>query len=93
MPPPPKFGGPPVTDIRNTSLLARLAEAGKPLLGSGKQLLGIRARAEPADQEKEDVVWFALNEERPLFAFAGLWTEFKGDPGTKSKSIPDPHMV
>jgi hypothetical protein len=28
---------------------------------------------------KKDVVWFALNEDRPLFAFGGLWTEFKGD--------------
>jgi putative SOS response-associated peptidase YedK len=31
------------------------------------------------------VVWFALNEDRPLFAFGGLWTEFNGDRGTKSK--------
>src|ERR1700731_3217899 len=28
---------------------------------------------------KKDVVWFALYEDRPLFAFAGVWTEFKGD--------------
>lgn len=26
---------------------------------------------------KKDVVWFALNDDRPLFAFGGLWTEFK----------------
>jgi hypothetical protein len=37
---------------------------------------------------KKDVVWFALNESRPLFAFAGIWTEFKGDRGTKSKPVP-----
>ena len=43
--------------------------------------------------KKKDVVWFALNEDRPLFAFAGIWTEFKGDRGTKSKSIPGPHLV
>ena len=42
---------------------------------------------------KKDVVWFALNEDRPLFAFAGIWTEFKGDRGTKSKPIPGPHLV
>ena len=29
----------------------------------------------------------------PLFAFAGIWTEFKGDRGTKSKPIPGPHLV
>jgi putative SOS response-associated peptidase YedK len=36
---------------------------------------------------------FALNDDRPLFAFAGIWTEFKGDRGTKSKPIPGPHLV
>jgi putative SOS response-associated peptidase YedK len=38
-------------------------------------------------------VWFAQNEDRPLCAFAGIWTEFKGDGGTKSKPIPGPHNV
>src|SRR5437773_10192720 len=33
------------------------------------------------------------NEDRPLFSFGGLWTEFKGDRGTKSKPIPGPHHV
>lgn len=28
-----------------------------------------------------------------LFAFGGLWTEFKGNRGTKSKPIPGPHLV
>jgi putative SOS response-associated peptidase YedK len=37
-------------------------------------------------------VWFALNEYRPLFAFAGIWTEFKGDPddGTERNGRADP---
>ena len=49
---------------------------------------------EPNPQtKKKDVVWFALNDDRPLFAFGGLWTEFKGDRGTKSKPIPGPHLV
>ena len=39
------------------------------------------------------MVWFALNENRPLFAFAGIWTMFNGDRGTKSKPIPGPHQV
>jgi putative SOS response-associated peptidase YedK len=34
-----------------------------------------------------------LNDDRPLFAFAGIWTGFKGDRGTKSKPIPGPHLV
>ena len=36
---------------------------------------------------------FARNEARPLFAFAGVWTEFRGDRGSKSKPIPGPHLV
>jgi putative SOS response-associated peptidase YedK len=45
------------------------------------------------ETKKKDVVWFALNADRPLFAFGGLWTEFKGDRGTKSKPIPGPRLV
>jgi hypothetical protein len=45
------------------------------------------------ETKKKDVVWFALNDNRPLTAFAGIWTEFKGNRGTKSKPIPGPHLV
>jgi putative SOS response-associated peptidase YedK len=31
------------------------------------------------ETKKKDAVWFALNEDRPLFAFAGIWTTFNGD--------------
>jgi putative SOS response-associated peptidase YedK len=27
------------------------------------------------ETKKKDVVWFALNDDRPLAAFAGIWTE------------------
>ena len=50
MPPPLRTGGPPVTNIRNTS--SRLAQAGEPMPGPGQQLCRIRAGAEPGDQEK-----------------------------------------
>jgi putative SOS response-associated peptidase YedK len=39
------------------------------------------------------VVWFALNDDRPLAAFGGIWTKYRGDRGTKSKPIPRPHLV
>jgi putative SOS response-associated peptidase YedK len=45
------------------------------------------------ETKKKDVVWFALNDDRPLFAFAGIWTTFNGDRGTKSKPIAGPHEV
>jgi len=41
--------------------------------------------------KKKDVAWLALNNDRPLFAFDGIWTQFNGDRGTKSKPIPGPH--
>ncbi len=50
---------------------------------NGVDQVGILA-AKPA------VVWFALNDDRPLFAFAGIWTTFNGDRGTKSKPVPRP---
>ena len=39
------------------------------------------------------MVWFALNDDRPLTAFAEIWTTFNGDRGTKSKPILRPHQV
>jgi putative SOS response-associated peptidase YedK len=45
------------------------------------------------ETKKKDVVWFALNDDRPLTAFAGIWTEYRGDRGTKSKPVPGPHNV
>jgi putative SOS response-associated peptidase YedK len=45
------------------------------------------------ETKKKDLVWFTLNDDRPLFAFAGIWTEFKGDRGTKSKPIPGRNLV
>jgi hypothetical protein len=57
----------PVTNIRNTNLasLAPLAQTGKPLLGP--------RTAEPNPETgKKDVVWFARNDERPLFAFGAI---------------------
>src|SRR6202171_4375592 len=72
MPPPPRTGGPPVTNIRNTS---------SPhwrmwLKRENRCLVPFNSFAEYAPEphpeiKKKDVVWFALSEDRPLFAFAG----------------------
>ena len=45
------------------------------------------------ETKKKDVVWFALNEDRPPLAFAGIWATFNDDRGTKSKPVPGPHHV
>jgi putative SOS response-associated peptidase YedK len=92
MPPPPRAGGPPVTNIRNTS--SRIGGAGSSLRAANWSPANSFAEYAPEpnpETKKKDVVWFALNDDRPLFAFGGLWTEFKGDRGTKSK--PDPRAA
>jgi putative SOS response-associated peptidase YedK len=94
MPPPPKFGGPPVTNIRNTSSPHWRGW----LKPESRCLVPASSFSEYAPKpnpvtKKKDVVWFALDEQRTTFAFAGLWTEFKGDRGTKSKPVPGPHNV
>jgi putative SOS response-associated peptidase YedK len=94
MPPPPKFGGAPVTNIRNTSSPHWRGW----LKPDNRCLVPASSFSEYAPEPnpvtgKNYIVWFALNEERPLFAFAGLWKEFKGDRGLKSKPAPGPHLV
>jgi putative SOS response-associated peptidase YedK len=94
MPPSPRGANFPVTNIRNTSSPHWRAW----LKPENRCLVLANSFAEYAPEpnpetKKKDVVWFALNEDRPLFAFAGIWTAFKGARGTKSKPIPGPHLV
>jgi putative SOS response-associated peptidase YedK len=93
MPPPPRLPGV-ATNIRNMSSL----HWRKWLKSENRCLVPANSFAEyapvPTPQtKKKDVVWFALGNDRPLFAFAGIWTTFNGDRGTKSKPIPGPHQV
>jgi putative SOS response-associated peptidase YedK len=46
------------------------------MTGSFPDYLANTRRIELGDQ-KEDVVWFAFNDNRPLFTFAGIWTTFQ----------------
>ena len=89
MPPAPKFGGPPVTNIRNTSSPHWRGW----LKPESRSLVPANSFAEYAPEpnpetKKKDVVWFALNDDRPLFAFAGIWTEFRGRPRYKVEAYP-----
>jgi putative SOS response-associated peptidase YedK len=94
IPPPPRAGGPPVTNISNTSSPHRRMW----LKPESRCLVPANSFAEYAPEpnpetKKKDAVWFALEDSRPLFCFAGIWTTFNGDRGTKSKPIPGPHLV
>jgi SOS response associated peptidase (SRAP) len=90
--PRPQFGGPPVTNIRNTSSPHWRGW----LKPENRRLVPANSFVEYAPESnpeiKKDVVWFELKDDRPLFAFAGIWTEFKGDRGTKSKPVPRPEL-
>jgi putative SOS response-associated peptidase YedK len=94
LPPPPRLGRAAVTNIRNTS-----SPHWRGLLTPEHRcLVPANSFAEYAPEtnpltKKRDVVWFAFSEDRPLFAFAGIWGRFNGDRGTKSKPIPGPHLV
>jgi putative SOS response-associated peptidase YedK len=94
MPPPPRTGGPPVTNIRNTTSPHWRGW----LKPESRCLVPFNNFAEYApgpnpETKKKDVVWVAINDDQPLTCFAGIWTEFKGDRGPKSKPIPGPHQV
>jgi putative SOS response-associated peptidase YedK len=88
MPPPPRAGGYPVTNIRNTTSPHWRAW----LRPENRCLVPANSFAEYAPEPnpatgKKDVVWFALDDARPLFAFAGVWTEYRGDRGPKAMPV------
>jgi putative SOS response-associated peptidase YedK len=94
MPPPPEKGRAPVTNIRNTPA----PHWRDWLQPENRCLVPATSFAEYAPEPnpetgKKDIVWFARDDARPPFAFAGIWTEFKGDRGTRSKPVPGPHLV
>jgi len=42
---------------------------------------------------RKDIVWFSLDESRPLFAFAGLWRPWTGTRGTRAKPADGDHEL
>src|SRR6201992_3109984 len=94
MPPPPRPGGAPVTNIRNTSSPHWQGW----LKAENRCLVPFNSFAEYAPEphpetQKKDVVWFAHSDDWPLSSFAGIGTTFNGDRGTKSKPVAGPHLV
>ena len=88
MPGPPQFGGTPVTNIRNTA-----SPHWRRWLGpSNRCLVPVTSFCEWADTKpKKTPTWFALDADRPLFAFAGVWTSWRGVRGTKANPIEGEH--
>lgn len=105
MPNPPQFGGI-TTNIRNVASphWRRWTRPENRCLVPATSFSEYNDRAHPKSLKnsdgsphpmagKKDVVWFALNPSRPLFAFAGIWTEWEGARGTKSNPIEGMHHV
>ena len=90
MPGPPQFGGAPITNIRNTS-----SPHWRRWLGPANRcLVPINSFCEWAQTKpKKTPTWFALDGDRPLFAFAGIWTTWQGVRGTKANPIEGKHQV
>jgi SOS response associated peptidase (SRAP) len=90
MPRPPQFGGQPVTNIRNLN-----CPHWRGRLGVGNRCL-VQATSfceyAPTTPRKTPT-WFALSDDRPLFAFAGLWTRWDGERGPKSALVEGEHEL
>jgi putative SOS response-associated peptidase YedK len=58
-------------------------------------LVPVTSFAEPDNNQgpKSIWTWFALDETRPLMFFAGVWREWDGDRGTKTKPDVGKHLV
>src|SRR3712207_6379636 len=74
MPGPAKFGGAPITNIRNTKSPYWRAW----LKPQNRCLVPATSFCEWTDSRPKVPHWFALDDERPLFVFAGLWTTWTG---------------
>ena len=90
MPGPPQFGGQPVTNIRNV-----MSPHWRGWLGKNRRcLVPATSFCEYADTKpRKTPMWFALGEDRPLFAFAGLWTPWRGVRGPKSAPVEGDHEL
>lgn len=90
MPGPVQFGGAPVTNIRNTK-----SPHWRRWLGPANRcLVPATSFCEYEDTTpRKTPTWFALDETRPLFCFAGIWTAWHGVRGTKADPIEGEHQL
>jgi putative SOS response-associated peptidase YedK len=96
-PPPPKVGNQPVTNVRNVASPFWRAW----LKPQYRCLVPLTSFSEYADKISENSdakprktpIWFALNKDRPLAAFAGIWRPWKGVRGTKADPVEGEHLL
>ncbi|AWN51117.1 DUF159 family protein [Methylobacterium sp. 17Sr1-1] len=83
-PPPPKLSTQPVTNVRNVA-----SSYWRPWLKPALRcLVPVTSFSEYADTKpRKTQVWFALDETRSLFAFAGIWRPWTGLRGPKRDEL------
>ena len=90
MPGPPQFGGAPVTNIRNTAS----PHWQRWLRPESRCLVPATSFCEWADTKpRKTPTWFARDDSRPLFAFAGIWTVWRGVRGPKGSPVDGEHRL
>jgi putative SOS response-associated peptidase YedK len=90
MPGPPQYGGQPVTNIRNLTSPHWRGWLGR----RNRCIVPATSFCEYADPKpRKTPIWFALGEDRPLFAFAGLWTPWRGIRAPKSAPVEGEHEL
>ena len=90
MPGPPQFGSAPVTNIRNTTS----PHWRRWLAPENRCLVPVTSFCEWADTKpRKTPTWFALDDSRPLFAFAGVWTSWRGVRGPKTAPVGGEHKL
>jgi putative SOS response-associated peptidase YedK len=90
MPGPPQVGAPLVVNLRNAA-----SPYWRRWLGPANRCLApVNAFCEYADtRPRKTPVWFARDDSRPLFAFAGVWTRWRGARGPKSAPVEGEHEI
>ncbi len=87
--PPKEDGERPVTNARHLT-----GDFWRPWLGpENRCLVPATSFVEPTDTRPNVWHWFALDDSRPLFAFAGLWRGWTGARGTKKAPIDGDHLL
>lgn len=90
MPGPPRFGGAPVTNIRNT----KSPHWRRWLKPENRCVVPWSSFCEYADTKpRKTPTWFSLDDSRPLAFFAGIWTSWHGTRGTKANPVEGEHQL
>ena len=88
-PPPPTATVRPVTNIRNAA-----SPFWRPWFKpENRCLVPATSFCEWTDTTPKVAHWFALSDQRPLFAFAGIWRPWTGTRGTKANPVTGEHRL